>query len=162
MPTYRGTIKRVGAEGGSWVATSGSTVPLARRKVSVIEIGETELRDVSCSPELQEVLVPGREAELYVHRLFFRTPCVIGVRHVDDGRTYPAGFGEFLAVLSAYLLFYPLIIIALGALGGLLLSLAAGERAGTRWSALVIAAALGWSVVKAVLLVRRYLLLAAT
>ena len=161
MPTYRGTIRRVGATGGNPAATTGSTVPALRGKLSVLEIGETELRNVSCSHELYDVLVPGREAELYVQTFLFRGPCIIGVEYVDgDGGKYATSFGEFLAVLSSYLLLYPSIVIVLGVKGGLLLSLAVGHEAALGWSALVVAAALGWSAVKGLLLVRKYLVFA--
>ncbi len=54
-------------------------------QAEVIQIGDTILKKPRVEGELFEKLEPGREACLYVHRFFMRSPVVIGVKYKDGG-----------------------------------------------------------------------------
>jgi hypothetical protein len=66
MPQYRGILKRVGSKDGDMYVNSGSAMSTVRvaGKISIIEIGDTVLRDVACPKDLYDLLDPGRDPKL--------------------------------------------------------------------------------------------------
>lgn len=158
MAEYRGVLKRVGSkEGDVFVNAGNSAVGTVRvsGKVSVIEIGDTTLRNVGCNADLYDLLDPGRDATLFVHRHYWRMPVVLGVKYMDDGKKYVMGFGTLFASVLAYLILYPIFAIVAGFMVGLM----GGKNGGfmSTLGVLIIVAGIIAAIVNAVLLVRVYL-----
>jgi hypothetical protein len=126
MPAYRGVLTRVGSKEGDMIVNSSGNSAVGNvrvsGKVSVIEIGKVTLRDVGCTNDIYDLMDPGRDVTLYVHRHFFNKPIVIGIKHMDSGRVYMMRFGTLIASALSYVLIYPLLILAgaflIGMMGG--------------------------------------------
>ena len=158
MPAYRGLLKRVGSKAGDMIVNSsgGSAFGNVRVSgtVSLIEIGDTLLRDVGCTRDLYDLLEPGREAVLYVHRHFFGKPIVIGVKYPDANRTVMIGFGSLVAATLSYLLVYPLLVLV----GGFMIGMMGGKGGGfmSTLAVLVIVGGLGFCAFNAGMLVKNW------
>jgi len=158
MPAYRGLLKRVGSKENDMIVNSrgNSAVGNVRvsGKVSLIEIGDTLLRDVGCTRDIYDLLEPGREAVLYVHRHFFGKPIIIGIKYLDDNRTYMIRFGSLVAATLSYLLIYPLLVLV----GGFMIGLMGGKDGGlmSTLAILVIIGGLGFCVFTAGMLVKNW------
>lgn len=110
MPKYCGIIKRVGnKEGDLWI-NSGSAMSNVRvsGKVSVIEIGDTMLRNVGCTNDIFDLLDLGRDACLFVHYKW-KTPIILGVKYSDGDKKYLIGLGTIFASIFSSL-FFPVLI----------------------------------------------------
>lgn len=158
MPAYRGLLKRVGSKEGDMIVNSSGNSAVGNvrvsGKVSMIEIGDTMLRDVGCTRDIYDLLEPGREAVLYVHRHFFGKPIIIGIKYLDDNRTYMIRFGSLVAATLSYLLIYPLLVLV----GGFMIGLMGGKDGGfmSTLAILVIVGGLGLCVFTAAMLVKNW------
>lgn len=157
MTKYCGKLVRVGSKEGDMMINSGSAMSTVRvsGKVSIIEIGDTTLRDVGCTNDLYDLLDPGRDACLWVHHHFMRKPVIVGVKYRDDGKVYNLRFGTLVASALSYLLIYPLLILV----GGMMIGLMGGKGGGfmSTLAVLFIVGGLGLCVWNAVMLVKVYL-----
>ena len=158
MPQYRGVIRRVGAKEGDMIVNSAGAGAVGNvrvsGKVSVIEIGDTMLRDVGCTRDIYDLIDPGREAILYVHNHFFNKPVVIGIKYLDDGKTHMIRFGTLIASALGYLLLYPLLVLV----GGFMLGMLGGKDGGvmSTLAVLFIIAGLGFCAWTAGMLVKNW------
>lgn len=158
MPAYRGLLKRVGSKENDMIVNSSGNSAVGNvrvsGKVSMIEIGDTMLRDVGCTRDIYDLLEPGREAVLYVHRHFFGKPIIIGIKYLSDNRTYMIRFGSLVAATLSYLLIYPLLVLA----GGFMIGLMGGKDGGfmSVLAILVIIGGLGLCAVTAGMLVKNW------
>lgn len=158
MPAYRGLLKRVGSKEGDMIVNSSGNSAVGNvrvsGKVSMIEIGDTMLRDVGCTRDIYDLLEPGREAVLYVHRHFFGKPIIIGIKYLDDDKTYMIRFGSLVAATLSYLLIYPLLVLV----GGFMIGLMGGKDGGfmSTLAILVIVGGLGLCVFTAGMLVKNW------
>ena len=123
-------------------------------KISIIQIGDVTLRDVGCTNDLYDLMDPGRDVTLYVHRHFFNKPVVIGIRHMDTGKTYMMRMGTLLASAASYLLIHPLLFVV----AGFMLGLMGGKDGGlmSTLGMLVIIGGLGLCVYTAAMLLKNY------
>lgn len=133
MPTYCGTIKRVGNKEGDMYVNSGSALSTVRvsGKVSVIEIGDAVLRDVGCTNDIYDLLDPGNEACLYVHNQLRRKPIVLGVKYPDSNRKFVMSLGTIIGSVIGGLIGHSFIGGAIALLIGLISGSMFGEAAGT-------------------------------
>lgn len=164
MPAYRGILRRVGRKDGDMIvnANANSAVGNVRvgGKISIIEVGDTTLRDVGCNNDIYDLMDVGRDVTLYVHNHFFRKPIVIGIKHMDTGRTTMMRMGSLIANAMSYLLIYPLLFVVAGFAIGLM-----GGKDGGFMGMLgigVVFAGFALSVLMAVMLVKTYVVSRAT
>ncbi|CAN5314389.1 hypothetical protein BH09PSE1_BH09PSE1_00840 [soil metagenome] len=158
MKEYRGILKRIGDKEGDMIVNSargGGAVGNVRVSgtVSIIEIGDTMLRNVGCTRDIYALLDQGKEAVLYVHYHFFHKPIILGVTYPEERRTYVMPFMSMFANAVMYLVMYPLFFL----IGGLVSTMFLGKL-----GYLIILGGLGLSVYNAVTLVTGYLKAAAT
>lgn len=128
MKEYRGILKRIGDKEGDMIVNSargGGAVGNVRvsGSVSVIEIGDTMLRNVGCTRDIYALLDQGKNAVLYVHYHFFHKPIIIGVSYPDEGRTFAMPFISMFANAVTYLVMYPLMFL----IGGLVSTMFLGK-----------------------------------
>ena len=88
MKKYAGELKMVG-QGTTEIRTSGNTYS----KVSVIEIGDHDVRNVTANGYMLSQLIPGTPTELWVQP-FAMGKYLMGVRR--DGKLRRAGIKPFL------------------------------------------------------------------
>ncbi len=116
--------------------TSGTAVGNVRvaNEISIMEIGNTELRGIRCTDDLYDVLEVGRQARVYIFRHFFYKPVLLGVKY-DTGQKYMVTFQVVAGTALQYALVWPLMVLmfafmlgilfaplgAIWAIGGLLL-----------------------------------------
>lgn len=159
MPTYCGTITRVGNKEGDMYVNSGSAMSTVRvsGKVSVIEIGGTVLRDVGCTNDIYDLLDPGRDACLYVHLHLLRKPIVLGVKYAEGNRKFVVGLGTIIASVIGGLIGLGLLGIAIAFLVGAVFGAVFGEGAGSIVGILCYLAILGFLVWDMAMMVKCYL-----
>ncbi|NKJ45102.1 MULTISPECIES: hypothetical protein [unclassified Novosphingobium] len=118
MKKLRGILKRVGAKEGDMIVNTrtNSSVGNVRvsGKVSVIEIGDTVLRDVGCTRDIYDLLDVGKDAILYVHFNNFKKPTILGVAYPQDGRGFMVPMMAIIANTIMSLFLYPIVSIILG------------------------------------------------
>ncbi|MCK0198715.1 hypothetical protein MWN34_17595 [Ancylobacter sp. 6x-1] len=118
MKEVRGVLKRIGAKEGDMIVNTqaNSAVGNVRvsGKVSVIEIGDTVLRDVGCTRDIYDLLDIGKEAILYVHFNNFRKPIILGVAYPGQRRGFVVPLMAVIANTIMSLFLYPIIFIILG------------------------------------------------
>lgn len=118
MKELRGILKRIGAKESDMIVNTkaNSSVGNVRvsGKVSVIEIGDTVLRDVSCTRDIYDLLDVGKEAILYVHFNNFRKPVILGVAYPGERRGFAVPLMAVVANTVLSLFLYPIIAIILG------------------------------------------------
>ena len=71
MEKISGTLNEVGS--------------MQNRVIDVVQIGGTTLRKMKSMPHVWEMLVPGREATLYIYRHLFFRPVMLGMKYPDTG-----------------------------------------------------------------------------
>lgn len=71
MEKITGTLNEVGS--------------MQNRAIDVVQIGGTTLRKMKTMPAVWEMLVPGREATLYIYRHLFFRPMLLGMKYPDTG-----------------------------------------------------------------------------
>ena len=89
MKEYRGILKRIGAKEGDMIVNTRANSSVGNVRVSgsvsVVEIGDTVLRDVGCTRDIYDLLDVGKSAILYVHYKNFRKPIILGVAYPAEG-----------------------------------------------------------------------------
>ena len=159
MPVYRGVLKRVGAKEGDMIVNSSGSSAVGNvrvsGKISIIEIGDVVLRDVGCTNDIYDLMDAGRDVTLYVHRHFINKPIVIGIKHMDTGKTYMMRFGTLFASALSYLIIYPLLFLVAGFMVGMM----GGKDGGfmSTLGVLVIVGGFGLCVFTAGMLVKNWL-----
>ncbi len=159
MPAYRGILTRVGSKEGDMIVNSSGNSAVGNvrvsGKISIIEIGAVTLRDVGCTNDIYDLMDAGRDVTLYVHHHFFGKPIVIGIKHMDTGKTFMIRFGTLIANTLSYLLIYPLLILV----GGFMIGLMGGKNGGfmSTLAILFILGGLGFCVWTAGMLVKNYM-----
>ncbi len=118
MKELRGILKRIGAKEGDMIVNTSANSPVGNvrvsGKVSVIEIGDTVLRDVSCTRDIYDLLDVGKEAILYVHFNSFRKPVILGVAYPAERRGFAVPLMAVIAKTILSLFLYPIVAIILG------------------------------------------------
>ncbi|MBE9607665.1 hypothetical protein IAI18_22565 [Acetobacteraceae bacterium H6797] len=83
-------------------------------KVSVVEIGDTVLRDVGCTRDIYDLLDVGKNAVLYVHFNNLRKPIILGVAYPEERRGFVVPLMAVIASTIMSLFLYPILSILLG------------------------------------------------
>lgn len=156
MKEYRGILKRIGAKEGDMIVSSNANSSVGHVRVSgtvsVIEIGDTMLRNVGCTRDIYDLLDVGEEAILYVHYHFFRKPVILGVKYPASGRKFVIPFISVFASAVLQVIMYPIFFL----IGGLVSTMFLGNFLGM----LIVIGGLGLSLYNVATLVMGYISLA--
>lgn len=118
MTEYQGILKRIGAKEGDMIVNSRGAGAVGNVRVSgsvsVIEIGDTVLRDVGCTRDIYDLLDIGKTAILYVHYKNFRKPVILGVGYPAEGRGFTVPLMAIVANTIMSLLVFPILSFIFG------------------------------------------------
>ncbi len=122
MKEYRGVLKRIGAKEGDMIVNSKGHGAVGNVRVSgsvsVIEIGDTVLRNVGCTRDIYDLLDLGKSAILYVHYNNFRKPVILGVSYPAEGRGFTVPLISVIANTVMSLFLYPILSVLFGLMVG--------------------------------------------
>lgn len=82
--------------------------------VSVVEIGDTVLRDVGCTRDIYDLLDAGKDAVLFVHYKNFRKPIILGVAYPEERRGFALPLMAIVANTVMSLFLFPIMIFFFG------------------------------------------------
>lgn len=118
MKEYRGILKRIGAKDGDMIVNSQANSSVGNVRVSgsvsVLEIGETVLRDVGCTRDLYDLLDLGKTTVLYVHFKNFRKPIILGLAYPDERRGFVVPLMAVVANTILSLILFPIMFLIFG------------------------------------------------
>ncbi len=130
MKEFRGILKRVGAKEGDMIVNTSVNSPVGHVRVSgtvsVIEIGDTVLRDVSCMKDMYDLLDVGEDAILFVHFKNFYKPVILGVAYPGRRRGFAVPLIAVIANTILSLFLFPILSLLFGFMIGFLLGEVAG------------------------------------
>jgi hypothetical protein len=158
MKEYRGILKRIGAKEGDMIVNTRANSSVGNVRVSgsvsVVEIGDTVLRDVGCTRDIYDLLDVGKNANLYVHYKNFRKPIILGVAYPAEGRGFTVPLMSVVANTILSLLVFPIMFFIFG----LMMTAIVGNFLGT----LIILGGIGLTLYNVVTLVTGYMSAAAS
>jgi len=158
MKEYRGILKRIGAKEGDMIVNTRANSSVGNVRVSgsasVVEIGDTVLRDVGCTRDIYDLLDVGKSAILYVHYKNFRKPIILGVAYPAEGRGFTVPLMSVVANTVLSLLVFPIMFFIFG----LMMTAVVGNFLGT----LIILGGIGLTLYNVVTLITGYTSAAAS
>jgi hypothetical protein len=115
---YTGILKRVGAKEDDMIVNSKGHGAVGNVRVSglvsVVEIGDTVLRNVGCTRDIYDLLDVGKTATLYVHFKNFRKPIILGVGYPGERRGFTVPLMSVVANTILSLIIFPIMFLILG------------------------------------------------
>jgi hypothetical protein len=119
MKEYRGILKRLGAKEDDMIVNSNGNSAVGNvrvsGKVSVVEIGDTVLRDVGCTRDIYDLLDVGKDMTLYVYFNNTRKPVILGVAYPAEHRGFTVPLMAIVANTIMSLFLWPIVSVLAGA-----------------------------------------------
>ncbi len=118
MREYTGILKRVGAKEDDMIVNSKGHGAVGNVRVSgsvsVVEIGDTVLRNVGCTRDIYDLLDVGKNATLYVHYKNFHKPIILGVGYPGERRGFTVPLMSVVANTILSLIIFPIMFLIAG------------------------------------------------
>ena len=119
MKEYRGILKRLGAKEDDMIVNSNGNSAVGNvrvsGKVSVVEIGDTVLRDVGCTRDIYDLLDVGKDMTLYVYFNNTRKLVILGVAYPAEHRGFTVPLMAIVANTIMSLFLWPIVSVLAGA-----------------------------------------------